>query len=149
MHLFGISVSWLPQIKIDNCDENGKNCKTSFGLYPDIIDEMSKILNFTWENHKELDGNWGATPISGPLNKSGTYGGIIGKIKDGTYMFNTAGWLWLIDRYEITDFVGMQSNRALLVTNLKPPTIDMSLFIRPFTIQAWIGKIILPLRIKA
>ena len=140
MHLFGISASWLPQIKIDDCDEQGKNCLTSYGLYPDIIDEMGKQLNFTWENHKEINGDWGLTPISGPFNRSGTFGGIIGEIKNGNYMFNTAGWKWLIDRYELMDFVGIQVNRGVLVTSLKPPNLDLSLFIRPFTIQSWIGK---------
>ena len=56
--------------------------KKSYGLYPDIIDEMGKQLNFTWENHKEINGDWGLTPISGPFNRSGTFGGIIGEIKN-------------------------------------------------------------------
>ena len=54
-------------------------------------------------------------------------------------MFNTAGWKWLIDRYELMDFVGLQFNRGVFVASPKPPNLDLSLFIRPFTTQAWIG----------
>ena len=130
----------MPQVRLDDCDGEGKNCQTSIGLYPDIIDEMGRLLNFTWENHKEVDGNWGVMPISGPYNRSGVFGGIIGAIKNGTHMFNTAGWLWIVDRYEIIDFVEVQSSKVMLVTSLKHPEFDLYLFIRPFTNQSWFGK---------
>ena len=141
MKLYGKSISWKPQIEIDNCDPNGKNCQTNKGLYPDIIDEIAKLLNFTWENHKEVTDDWGLTPVSGPFNRSGTFRGVVGSIKNADYMFNTAGWRWKLERYEIMDFVGMQINRGVLVTSPKPPNFDLGLFVRPFTHRSWIGKI--------
>ena len=140
MKLYGISLSWLPAIKIDDCDDNGKNCQTHFGLYPDIIDAISQLVNFTWEDHKEMNNDWGLTPISGPFNRSRTFGGVFGALINGDYMFNTAGWIWVIDRYELIDFVGTSTNTNMLAVSPRPPQFDLGLFVRPFTQDSWIGK---------
>ena len=139
MKLYGISTTWLPAIMIDDCDMEGKNCQTHFGLFPSIIDEMSKLLNFTWEDHREMNDNWGLTPISGPYNRSGTFEGVFGAIVNGEYMFNTAEWVWIIDRYELVDFVSVYSNGYVLISSQKPKDLDFGLFIRPFTNKSWIG----------
>ena len=140
MKLFGISLPWLPAVEIDGCNEYGKNCQTRFGLFPSIIDEMSKSLNFTWEDHKEINDNWGLTPVSGPYNRSGTFEGVFGAIVNGEYMLNTAEWVWILDRYELVDFISMYTNGYVLLSSPKATNFNMRLFIRPFTSKSWIGK---------
>ena len=48
------------------------------GLLSEIQDVTCKILNCSWKQDISTDGyGWGIKPISGPYNKSGTWGGII------------------------------------------------------------------------
>ena len=130
-----MSSPWLPQVMIDECDKLGKNCKISYGMYPDMLNAMGNLLNFTWEDSKEVDGNWGLAPVSGPFNRSGIWSGVFGGIVNGDYMFSTAGWKWNLDRYQLVDFIGITTNPLTLVTSPKPAQFDLGLFV--LSKRAW------------
>ena len=140
MTLYAISSSWLPAIHISDCDKEGKNCKSHYGFYVDLIDAMGSLMNFTWEDRKELNDDWGLQPISGPYNKSGVWGGVLGSIINGEYMFNTADWLMTPKRIGLIEFVMSTKDVYLLALTPKPAKFDMGLFVRPFTTESWIGK---------
>ena len=131
----------MPAVTIGDCDDLGMNCKTHFGLYPDLIDAMGKLLNFTWEDHFQVDNNWGLQPVSGPANRSGVWNGIFGSVINGNYMFNSGGWIWLRERYGLVDFVPSTKNSVLLALTPKPLKFDLKLFVRPFTSASWMGRI--------
>ena len=133
------TLQWAPYYIIENCDEDGRNCDTS-GFYHDYTLAMGRIMNFTWQTQKELNGNWGVAPINGPFNKSGEWGGVMGGIVNGDYMISLCQWVWLSDRYGLVDFISTTPDSHLLALTPRAPEVDLGLFIRPFTIDAWKGK---------
>ena len=133
------TLQWAPYYIIENCDLNGRNCDTS-GFYHDYTLAMGRIMNFTWETQKELNGDWGVAPISGPFNKSGVWGGVMGGIVNGDYMISLCQWVWLSDRYGLVDFISTTADFHLLALTPRAPEVDLGLFVRPFTIDAWKGK---------
>ena len=134
-----LTIAWAPYYIIKNCDQKGRNCDTS-GFYHDFTAAMGKIMNFTWETQKELSGNWGVAPISGPFNKSGTWGGVMGGIINGDYMISLCQWVWNYERYGLVDFVSTSADANLLALTPSQPQVDLGLFIRPFTNEAWKGN---------
>ena len=68
------------------------------------MDATSKALNFTWECHKEVNNNWGVSPII-ETDGNKTWGGLFGSIVNGDYMFSPCTWQWNIVRYGLVDFV--------------------------------------------
>ena len=94
------------------------------------MDSASKIMNFTWESYADPNGNWGVAPISGPYNKSGVWGGVMGSIVNGDYMISLSAWIWNIERYGLMDFVSTSSDSYILALTPKAPEVDTGLFIR-------------------
>ena len=141
MKIFSMTLSWAPFFTVENCDSNGKNCDC-YGLYGDLMTEMGRIMNFTWDSHIDPEANWGVRPISGPFNKSGIWGGVMGSIINGDYPISLSQWVWNSDRYNLVDFISTCSDNFLLALTPKPPDVDTGLFIRPFTNDAWTGKFI-------
>ena len=47
--------------------------------------------------------------------------------------------MWNIERYGLLDFVSTSTNFVVLALTPQPPEVDMGLFIRPFTDEAWYG----------
>ena len=82
---------------------------------------------------------WGVKPISGPYNKSGSWGGALGGIINNEYMFSLSAWVWVIERSDLVDFLPNTFDRVLLALTPANPSIDFTLFLRPFTTQAWRG----------
>ena len=60
----GTGLSWQPSIAVKNCDKSGKNCDI-YGSVADLTNVVAKKFNFTWEIHKDLDNDWGTSPIEG------------------------------------------------------------------------------------
>lgn len=119
-------------------------------------------MNCTLKHHYQKDEFWGVAPLSGPYNKSGVWGGVMGNIVNGKYMMSLSAWVWNFEREDLADFVpgeqkpskNIKQNKAntvtcdiLLITVIsdqillaitpKYPNYDLTLFIRPFTNEAW------------
>ena len=137
--IFSNTLPWAPYFMMEECDENGKNCKNS-GFLADYMDSLGFVLNFTWESHQPADGNgWGVTPLDGPFNKSGTWGGAMGSVVNEEYHMSLSQWIWNSGRYELLDFISTTSSYDCLALTPSPPEVDFGLFIRPFRNDAWGG----------
>jgi hypothetical protein len=130
--IYSTSDSWAPYLTLENCDESGTNC-TSYGYLKDYTDLVAKKYNFTYESHRDVTGNWGVFPISGPYNQSGEWGGIMGDVVNGKYDLCLSAWHWMTERYEILTFVPVYSKKQVLVWTPKNSLIDFGLVTRPFT----------------
>jgi hypothetical protein len=133
-----ISTNDAPYLTIENCDQGGKQCKTD-GYLKDYTDVIAQKLNFTHESHIQIDGDWGNVPKSGPYNRSGEWGGVMGKIVDAEYDMSVSVWWWLRERYEMMSFVIIISYDELLVWKTTNLEIDFGLFVRPFSTQSWVA----------
>ena len=136
--LYSIALSWAPYFTIENCDDTGRNCDVS-GFLSDYLDALGNIMNFTWTSHAPPSGSWGVRPLSGPFNKSGLWGGVMGGVVNTEYHMSLSQWVWNIDRYGLLDFVSTTANKVCLALTPQPPAVDTGLFIRPFTDDAWGG----------
>ena len=99
---------------------------------------MSKISNFTWECHGDVNDNYGTTPLSGPANDSGTWGGVVGDVFYGRYHFSMSTWVWKEERQDMFDFSIIVADQTALAITLKAKEIDYTLFTRPFRMEAWL-----------
>ena len=139
LKIMSLTLPWAPFFTIKNCDSEGKNCEM-YGFYGDLMTEMGRVMNFTWDSHADPDGNWGVRPISGPVNMSGVWGGAMGSVVNGDYPISLSQWVWTVNRYGLLDFVSTSADTFLCVLTPKPPEVDTGLFIRPFTDDAWNGE---------
>ena len=94
-------------------------------------------MNCTLKHYYQKDEFWGVAPLSGPYNKSGVWGGVMGNIVNGKYMMSLSAWVWNFEREDLADFVPVLSDQILLAITPKYPNYDLTLFIRPFTNEAW------------
>ena len=63
----------------------------------------------------------------------------MGDVVSGKYPLSLSAWNWIIERNPILDFVPAIKDRQVLAVIPKPPELDVTLFIRPFTDDAWKG----------
>ena len=84
LHIISITLSWAPYFTLLHCNEDKRNCQSE-GYLTDVMNILGEMMNFTWESHGEIDGNWGTTSISGPSNSSGVWGGVVGHVFNGSY----------------------------------------------------------------
>ena len=133
-----ITDSWSPYIKIEGCNEDGSKCNTT-GYLTDMFDAVKKILNSTWTTHKQLDGNWGIQPVSGPFNRSGVWNGVFGKVVNKQYPISINFWVNNIERRGLVDLVSFSDTRTCLVLMPQMKGIDPGLFVRPFRKNAWLA----------
>jgi hypothetical protein len=131
-------------LTLENCDESGTKC-TSYGYLKDYTDLVAKKYNFTYESHRDMTGNWGVLQISGPYNRSGEWGGIMGDVVNGKYDLCLSSWLWMAERYEILTFVPVYSKKQVLVWTPKNSVIDFGLVTRPFTDDSWVAIFVMTL----
>ena len=59
-HLISTTLSWAPYFTLIDCDQDQKNCQSE-GYLTDVMNILGETMNFTWESHGEIDGNWGTT----------------------------------------------------------------------------------------
>ena len=65
VHIKCCTLSWAPYLTLSNCVGPKKiNC-TSSGYLADLMDNLGRMMNFTWTCDAEPDHNWGTIPISG------------------------------------------------------------------------------------
>ena len=86
-HIISITLSWAPYFTLLDCKEDQQDC-SSEGYLTDGMNTLGSMMNFTWESHGEIDGNWGTTVISGPSNSSGVWGGVVGSVFNGSYQLS-------------------------------------------------------------
>ena len=132
-----IALDFPPFLLID--DDCNPNCKTT-GLLAQLQDVSCALLNCTWTTVKPTDKyGWGVQQISGPFSRNGTWGGVFGGLINEQYMTSISSWFWIADRFDLVEFYETGFNQMMLVIEPKMPEIDMGLFIRPFTEEAWKG----------
>jgi hypothetical protein len=136
--IYSISLSWSPFLILEDCDEVGKNC-TNYGYLKDYTDMIAKKLNFTYESQREVDGDWGTLPKSGPYNRSGKWGGVMGGIINGKYDMSLCSWFRTIERYEIMSLVTIITTNDLIVWTQTNQEMDYGLFVRPFSPESWVA----------
>ena len=64
LELVPTTESWEPYVTISDCNSFGRNCSYK-GMLVDYMNIWSKHLNFTWDLHKDITGDWGLKPKSG------------------------------------------------------------------------------------
>ena len=65
VHIKCCTLSWAPYLTLSDCVGPKKvNC-TSTGYLADLMDNLGRMMNFTWTCDAEPDNNWGTIPISG------------------------------------------------------------------------------------
>jgi hypothetical protein len=133
-----ISLSLAPYLTLENCDQSGKNC-TVYGYLKDYADVLAKQFNFTYESHKDVNGDWGVLPKSGPFNRSGEWSGVMGNVINSKYDLCLSSWSWWRERYDLLTFVGMLYSKVVLLWTPKPRETDFELLLRPFTNDSWIA----------
>lgn len=108
------------------------------GMLADLQDIACQSLNCTWECSKPEDGlGWGLSPISGPPNVTGVWGGVLGSVLYNKVSLSLSSWFWVRERFEMFDFVPYSFDQLVLAMSPKPPSVDIELFMRPFTNQSW------------
>ena len=141
MHILSTTVSWPPYIYLnDECKSKklyNKDCKPT-GHLVDTLNAMGEIMNFTWECHGDLNDDYGTTPIDGPPNENGTWGGVVGDVFLGNYHFSMSTWVWKEERQNMFDFATYVTDQTALAITLKAKEIDYTLFTRPFRLEAWL-----------
>ena len=58
------ALPWKPSLAIEDCDKNGRNCK-SYGTVVDLMNTMARKYNFTWDIYQDIDKDWGLFPVEG------------------------------------------------------------------------------------
>ncbi len=94
-------------------------------------------MNFTYTVDKDMNGDWGAYPKSGPYNASGEWTGVMGDVVRGRYDMSLSAWTWWIERHRVVTLVIVLSSRTVLLWTPKKPRLDVALFVRPFTEDSW------------
>jgi hypothetical protein len=135
--IYSISLNFAPYIVLKDCDQGGKKCK-GYGYLKDYADLIAQKLNFTYDTHNQVDGDWGTMPKSGPYNRSGTWGGVMGAVVNSKYDVSIGSWWMIRERYELLSFATIFSSKEILVWT---PTnqIDFGLFVRPFSPESWLA----------
>ncbi len=140
--LQGVSISstsdtWPPFITFYNCSDGLKGCTESHGLLHDVSISIEQMFNFTLDSKQGQEG-WGVLPITGPFNLSGTWGGVKGDVLHGVDQMSLSPWAHLSQRVDLLDHVPLVlSSRSILLLVPQRPKVDFTLFLRPFTAEAW------------
>ena len=137
------SLTWEPLYTIDDCNDVGLECATTYGLLQDYMDIFSNEFNFTFISQKNLDNDWGMVP-----KENGTYGGVIGDVYSKKYDLTISTWQWFLERDSIADFVPVNKNREVLAKKSGRSATDFGLYMRVFTYDSWISILILALAIS-
>ena len=81
----------MPYVGID--ETTGR----AFGIFPDILNEMSSVLNFTYEMVPSFDGNYGS------VDSNGSWNGLIKMILDKRVDFSMSLLSVTYIRYKTQD----------------------------------------------
>ena len=137
--LRSIGLTWSPYLTVDECNEKGEDCAVNSGFFVDAMNELSKKFNFTFTSDRDPNGDWGVLPKSGPFNRSGEWGGVLGDVVEGRFHMSLTPWTWLHKRRDVLDFVQMIKQNRILVWEPVNPEVDFGLFLRPITAESWVA----------
>ncbi len=115
------TLSWAPFLTIDDCDETGRNCKKNFGYLGDYMEFIAGAMNFTLVSYQDVDRDWGVVPKSGPYNRSGEWGGVMGDVIMGNKDLSLSAWAWLPSRYGLLDFTPIAKRKLVIMWTPKNP----------------------------
>ena len=115
------------------------------GYLIDLSKMAENLFNFTLVSLRDPDNDWGVTPKSGPYNRSGTWGGVMGGVINGEFDMSLSAWVWVFNRVDLVSFTTVVRSRSQLVLTPQPPKVDVLLYVRPFTNDSWgaIGVVVL------
>ena len=65
--------------------------------------------------------------------------GALGRVASGQFPWSLSGWLHTLSRDPHFDFVPLSTDTPIWLLTPKKATVDMELFLRPFTALAWLG----------
>ena len=131
-----MSLPWSPYLIQGNCKGDGMTCHNE-GYLIDIVEMASMLFNFTYVSLRDPDNDWGVTQKSGPYNRSGVWGGVMGGVINGKFDMSLSAWQWVFNRVELVSFTTVVRQRSQLVLTPQPPKVDVLLYIRPFTSESW------------
>ena len=130
--IWNMNLDWVPFISLYDCDSLMKNCKAK-GIMSDTFALLERLYNFTIVHDREPNNNWGT---SGAENYSIA---IFGALTDDIhYDLSMGPWSYNVDRsmhFDAPNAILVSSYR--MVANLGLTPIDVTLFLRPFTLQSW------------
>ena len=92
-----MSLPWSPYLVQDNCQANGITCDSE-GYLIDIVEMAGRLFNFTYVSLRDPNNDWGVTPKSGPYNRSGVWGGVMGGVVNGQFDMSLSAWQWVYNR---------------------------------------------------
>ena len=79
-----LTISWEPYFKSGLCRLPHQDCETA-GLLHHLMKSVEREFNFIVVTDEQADGDWGVSPISGPMNASGEWGGLLGRVLNREY----------------------------------------------------------------
>ncbi len=137
LQIIATALSWPPSIIVEDCNRFGRACKTKHGFLVDLMNIWSAQLNFTWDIYKDVNNDWGEKPKSGHFDKTANWTGVFGDVVTGRYHLSLTEWIWFPIRDPILDFVPITKDRFVLAIDPRPPSVDFTLFLRPFRAESW------------
>lgn len=110
----GISLHFEPYlIAKPNCNLTKKHLCPQTGFYIDLETQLSVMLNFTFTNEFEPNGNWGLMPVTGTF-ENGTFEGVVGHVVNNTHDISLSTWVWTDERKNILDFAPVLHTKLIL-----------------------------------
>ena len=83
--------------------DDGMTCENE-GYLIDLSKMAENLFNFTLVSLRDPDNDWGVTPKSGPYNRSGTWGGVMGGVINGEFDMSLSAWVWVFNRVDLVSF---------------------------------------------
>jgi hypothetical protein len=83
------------------------------------MDVLSRMYNFTFVSDRDVAGDWGTLPKSGPMNLSGEWGGVMGGVIKGEYDLSISSWGRNVDRSHLMTFSSVVPVKEVLVLTPK------------------------------
>ena len=64
LQMYSSTMSWSPYMEIFRCNDDKQYCM-SRGPFPDVLEQLGWMYNFTWRYDIEPSGKWGTVPVTG------------------------------------------------------------------------------------
>ena len=103
------------------------------GIVPDILDEISKMLNFTYSKAFARDGNWGTVNL-----ETGQWNGLIRDLLDDVVDIVAAPLVQSKSRSEAVDFLLAFHHEKDKFFVLRTPSYSWTTFLLPFLPNSWV-----------
>ena len=75
------------------------------------MEKTRQMFNFTYISLRDANNDWGIKPKSGPFNRSGTWGGVMGGVINGEYDTSLSAWYWIHSRVDLLSFAPVVRSR--------------------------------------